>query len=68
MKLEIFGFNESGTGGGVVLVSEVLHERSLRGVSSEVCWERAVRAWFHAADDQDFVICNVALDMPRFFE
>jgi len=28
VKLEIYGFNESGTGGGVVLVSDVLHERS----------------------------------------
>jgi len=28
VKLEIYGFDESGTGlGGVVMVSEVLHER-----------------------------------------
>jgi len=40
----------------------------LRGVSSEVCWERAVRAGFHVAGDQDFAIYDVAVDMPRFFE
>jgi len=28
VKLEIYGFKESGTGGGVVVVRKVLHERS----------------------------------------
>ena len=40
----------------------------LRGISSEVCWECAVRAWFHVAGCRDLLLWDVAVDMPCFFE